>query len=132
MQDDSRQVGMVLNILQKGCRMAITTNNKKKIGLLCSVALLVGAVALAAVFAYNHYSNSYDIQLKKEISRMSESQLQDAIKECDIALERLQQTINSDETNPEERFEARRAYKSISAHREQFQKRLDSVRESRK
>ncbi len=112
--------------------MAITTNNKKKIGLLCSVALLVGAVALAAVFAYNHYSNSYDVQLKKEISRMSESQLQDAIKECDIALERLQQTINSDETNPEERFEARRAYKSISVHREQFQKRLDSVRKSRK
>ena len=114
--------------------MAITTNNKKKIGLLCSVALLVGAVALAAVFAYNHYIIQIHMmyKLKKEISRMSESQLQDAIKECDIALERLQQTINSDETNPEERFEARRAYKSISAHREQFQKRLDSVRKSRK
>ena len=63
---------------------------------------------------------------------MSETQLQDAIKECDVALERLQQTIDSEETNPEERFEARGAYKSISEQREQFQKRLDKLQKSQK
>lgn len=112
--------------------MAITTNNKNKIIVLCSVALLAGAVALAAIFAYNHRPNSYETQLKKEISQMPEEQLQDAIKECDIALERLQQTIDAEETNPEERFEARGAYKSISEERGLFQERLDEVRKSQK
>lgn len=109
-----------------------TKNDKNKIRLSCLIGLLAGIIALVTVFAYNYYSNSYDVQLKKEISQMPESQLQDAIKECDIALERLQQTINADKTNPEERFEARRAYKSISEQRGLYQKRLDKVRKSQK
>lgn len=95
------------------------------------IALLTAGGIIAGI-SYNKHSNSYDVQLKKEISHMSESQLQDAIKECDIALERLQQTIDADETNPEERFEARSAYKSISEQREQFQQRLDDIQKSKK
>lgn len=105
------------------------TINKFKIAGL--IALLTASGIIAGI-SYNKYSNSYDVQLKKEISQMSESQLQDAIKECDIALERLQQTIDAHETNPEERFEARSAYKSISEQREQFQQRLDDIQKSKK
>ena len=101
------------------------TINKFKIAGL--IALLTAGSIIAGI-SYNKHSNSYDVQLKKEISHMSETQLQDAIKECDIALERLQQIINADETNPEERFEARGAYKSISAQRAQFQERLDEIK----
>lgn len=103
--------------------------NKFKVAILITLLTVCGIVA---GISYNKYSNSYDAQLRKEISQMSESQLQDAIKECDVALERLQQTIDSDETNPEERFEARGAYKSISEQREQFQKRLDKLQKSQK
>jgi hypothetical protein len=99
--------------------------NKFKIAGL--IALLTAGGIIAGI-SYNKDSNSYDVQLKKEISHMSELQLQDAIKECDIAMERLQQIINADETNPEERFEARGAYRSISAHRAQFQERLDEIK----
>ena len=101
------------------------TINKFKIAGL--IALLTAGGIIAGI-SYNKHSNSYDVQLKKEISHMSESQLQDAIKECDIAMERLQQIINADETNPEERFEARGAYKSISAQRAQFQEKLDEIK----
>ena len=101
------------------------TINKFKIAGL--IALLTASGIIAGI-SYNKYSNSYDVQLKKEISHMSESQLQDAIQECDIAMERLQQIINAEETNPEERFEARGAYKSISAQRAQFQERLDEIK----
>lgn len=104
------------------------TNKFKIAGL---IAVLTAGGIIAGI-SYNKYSNSYDVQLKKEISQMSESQLQDAIKECDTALERLQQTIDAHETNPEKRFEARSAYKSISAQREQFQKRLDKLQKNKK
>ena len=111
--------------------MPTTKSKANKFKIAGLIALLtVGGIIVG--ISYNKYSNSYDIQLKKEISQMSESQLQDAIKECDIALERLQQTIDSEESNPEERFEARGAYKSISAQREQFQKRLDKLQKNKK
>lgn len=103
---------------------------KKKLKV--ATMVLAGGLAVAGGIQYNKRSDSYDNQLKKEISQMSESQLQDAIKECDIALERLQQTIDALETNPEEKFEARRAYKSISEQREQFQQRLGDIQKSKK
>lgn len=103
---------------------------KNKTKLKVATMVLAGGLAVAGGIQhkYNKHLDSYDNQLKKEISHMSESQLQDAIKECDIAMERLQQIINADETNPEERFEARGAYKSISAQRAQFQERLDEIK----
>ena len=110
----------------------ITTKSKLNKLKIAGLITLLTAGGIIAGISYNKYSNSYDIQLKKEISQMSKSQLQDAIKECDIALERLKQSINADETNPEERFEARSAYKSISEQREQFQQRLDDIQKSKK
>lgn len=100
--------------------------NKFKIA---GLITLLAASSVIGGIIYNEHSNSYDVQLKKEISEMSVSQLQDAIKECDTALAHLQQTINSAETNPEERFEARGAYKSITKQRAEFQKRLDKIKE---
>lgn len=110
----------------------VTIKSKANKFKIAGLITLLAAGGIIVGISYNKYSNSYDVQLKKEISQMSESQLQDAIKECDVALERLQQTIDSDETNPEERFEARGAYKSISEQREQFQKRLDKLQKSQK
>lgn len=107
--------------------MPTTKSKANKFKVAGLIALLTVGGIIAGI-SYNKHSNSYDVQLKKEISHMSESQLQDAIKECDIAMERLQQIINADETNPEERFEARGAYKSISAQRAQFQERLDEIK----
>ena len=111
--------------------MPTTKSKANKFKIAGLIALLTASGIIAGI-SYNKYSNSYDVQLKKEILQMSESQLQDAIKECDIALERLQQTIDAHETNPEERFEARSAYKSISEQREQFQQRLDDIQKSKK
>ena len=110
----------------------VTIKSKANKFKIAGLITLLAAGGIIVGISYNKYSNSYDVQLKKEISQMSESQLQDAIKECDVALERLQQTIDSDETNPEERFEARGAYKSISEQREQFQNRLDKLQRNKK
>lgn len=111
--------------------MSTTKSKANKFKIAGLIALLTVGGIIAGI-SHNKHSDSYDNQLKKEISHMSETQLQDAIKECDIALERLQQTIDADETNPEERFEAREAYKSISEQREQFQQRLDDIQKSKK
>jgi hypothetical protein len=94
--------------------------NKTKLKVVTMV--LAGGLAVAGGIQYNKHLG--------EISQMSETQLQDAIKECDTALERLQRIIDADKTNPEERFEARRAYKSISEQREQFQNRLDKLQKN--
>lgn len=100
---------------------------KNKTKLKVATIVLAGGLAVAGGIQYNKQLDSYDNQLKKEISNMSVEQVQDAIKECDIALEHLQKTIDSNETNAEERFDARRAYKSIKEQREQLQQRLDKM-----
>ncbi len=97
--------------------------NKTKIKI--ATLLLASGLAVAAGVHYN--KNLYNNQFKKEISNMTETQLRDVIKECDTALEHLQKTIDADETNAEERFEARRAYKDITKKREQLQQRLDKL-----
>ena len=103
----------------------------KKTKIARAIVLLAGGVAIGGgVFAYNQYSKyskSYEAQLKKEISDMSKEQLEDAIKACDVALENLQKIIDSDETNPEERFQAINSYKGISNGRDEYQKRLDKI-----
>ena len=100
-------------------------NNKTKLKV--ATIVLAGGLAVAGGVQYNKYLDSYDNQLKKEISNMSETQILDAIKECDIALESLQKKIDADETNAEERFDARRAHKSITEQRELLQERLDKL-----
>lgn len=103
---------------------------KKQTKLKVATMVLAGGLAVAAGIRYNEHLDSYDNQFKKEVSNMSETQLKNSIKECDIALERLQQIMDADETNPEERFEARNAYKSISERRAQFQNRLDKLQKT--
>jgi len=101
---------------------------KNKTKLKVATMVLAGGLAVTGCDQYKESVNTYDKQLNKEISAMTETQLQDDIQECDIALGRLQQTIDAEKTNPEERFEARRAYKSISQKRELLQKRLDKIK----
>jgi hypothetical protein len=91
------------------------------------IATLLAGLTIIGGIAYHEYSDSYESRLKKEISHMSVEQLEEAIRECDTALTRLQKTIDSKETNPEERFEANQAYESISKHRVEYQKRLDKI-----
>lgn len=62
----------------------------------------------------------YEVKLKREIAHLSDEELKSGIKECDTALYRLEKEIDSEETNPEERFEARDAYRSISEDRELY------------
>ncbi len=96
-------------------------NTKLKV----ATALLAGGLVVACGIEYGKYSNSYEAQIKKEISNMSEAQLKDKIEDCDKALNSLQKTIDSKETNPEKRFEARIAYKDIYARREQYKQQLE-------
>lgn len=100
---------------------------KNKTKLTVAAIMLASGLVIADGIQYSQHQDSYDNQLKKEISQMSETQLQSAIKECDIALKRLQQIINSNRTDPEERFEARRAHESINQKRAQLQDRLDKI-----
>ena len=101
-------------------------NKLKTAGL---IAVLAGALVAGGV-AYKEYTKSYDAQLKKEISNMTDKEIENFINECDIALEHLQKTIDSDKTNPEQKFEARRAYKSILKQREDMQKTLSRRQKS--
>ena len=110
------------------------TNDTKKTSKLKTaglITLLAGALAVGGI-TYHQYSNPDEAQLKKEISQMSVAQLEFAIKECDTALARLRTVIDAKETNPEERFEARRAVKSISEERELYQKRLNQIKQQKK
>ena len=103
--------------------MATTAKKFKTVGIAASFA---GLMVVSGI-AYHEYSNSYNARLKKEISHMSVEQLESAIKECDTALIRLQKSIDSKETNPEERFEAYRARESITKHRAEYQKQLNKI-----
>ena len=60
----------------------------------------------------------YKMPFKREIAHLSDDELMLGIRECDTALYWLEKEIDSEETTPEERFEARRGYKSISEQRE--------------
>ena len=73
----------------------------------------------------------YEVKLKREIAHLSDEELKSGIRECDTALYRLEKEIDSEETNPEERFEARNAYRSISEDRELYIRELQK-REKRK
>ncbi len=75
--------------------------------------------------------DSFDNRLKEEIRSMSEKELIRYIKDSDEVLAELQKTIDSDETNPEERFEARTAYREIKNTRDLMQTELNKRQNAR-
>lgn len=105
--------------------MAKIINKSKTLKTAGLITLLASVLTIGGI-TYNEYSKTYEAQLRKEIANMPDSEIEKFINECDTALERLQQTIDSDKSNPEERFEARRAYNSILKKRTEMQKELNS------
>ena len=90
---------------------------------IAGITALVAGVLAAGGIAYNNFANSEkdsDKKLEINTSKLTVKQMQDVIHESDIALARLQGVIDSDTANPEEKFEARRAYNSISADRDKM------------
>lgn len=86
---------------------------------IAGITALVAGVLAAGGIAYSNFTNS-DKKLEINTSKLTVKQMQDFIHESDIALARLQGVIDSDTANPEEKFEARRAYNSISADRDKM------------
>ena len=64
---------------------------------------------------------------EQNVVSLSTEQIQKFIKESDEVLKQLKATIESNDSGPEERFEARRAYRNISEERAQLQKLLDKA-----
>lgn len=60
----------------------------------------------------------YFQEFTEGVKKLTPEQLQDFIKTADIALKRLQKVIESDETNPEERFEAMQTSNHILKERD--------------
>lgn len=60
-------------------------------------------------------------------NKLTPEQLQDFIKTADIVLDRLHKVIESDETNPEERFEARQTRNHILKERDIILKALEKL-----
>lgn len=90
---------------------------------IAGITALVAGVLAAGGIAYSNFANSEkDSDKKMEIntSKLTVKQIQDFIHESDIALARLQGVIDSDTANPEEKFEARRAYNSINVERDKM------------
>ena len=107
--------------------MTKTTSKAKKFKTAGLMAIVAGGLAIAGL-VYNNTTNNYEMMFKKEVkANMTAKDLEVAIKECDIALNRLHDTIESDETNPEERFQARRAYNDIMKERKIYQDRLKKL-----
>ena len=108
--------------------MTKTDNKGKKFktaGLITFVVVGLSVIGLV----YNKRSNSYELEFKKESSSFtSVKQLEAAIKESDLALARLQKVIDSDETNPEERYEARHMYESIGKERAKWVAQLNKLK----
>lgn len=101
---------------------------KNKLKTAGAIALIVGGL-IAGGMALNGTDGLETPEKQKNEkvdSDLSVGQYETLIKEADIALERLSGIIESDSVTPEERFEARIAYKNIVAERENLQKRLNT------
>lgn len=94
---------------------------------IAGITALVAGVLAAGGIAYSNFTNSdkdSDKKLEINASKLTVKQMQDFIHESDIALARLQGVIDSDTANPEEKFEARRAYNNISVERDKMRNEL--------
>ena len=104
-----------------------TTTKAKKIKTASLIALLAGGMAVGGML-YNSNSNNspeqYSKKTEKKItdySELSDEKLNFFIKHLDEFIEKTQKEIDSKELNPEERFEARRAYKEALEQRNMLQ-----------
>lgn len=104
-----------------------TMTKAKKIKTASLIALLAGGMAVGGML-YNSNSNNspeqYSKKTEKEItdySELSDEKLNFFIKHLDEFIEKTQKEIDSKELNPEERFEARRAYKEALEQRNMLQ-----------
>ena len=71
---------------------------------------------------YIEYLKSFEKDVKDSMT--TNEKLQN-LQEAEEVLERLQKRIDSEETNPEERFDARRTYRVISKRRDILRKYLN-------
>lgn len=103
---------------------------KNRTKLTIAAALLAGGMMVACGPSDDRQSDSISGDVKgekKETTQMSASELEFMINECNTALATLQQIIDSADSNPEERFQARRAHKEITKNRQEYQKKLDEL-----
>ena len=104
-------------------------NKLKKAGV---AVLLSGGLALGGVAAHRAYDNykvnESDNAYEKDLELETLEQLEQHLAIIDEVLARLDSTINSDDTNPEARFEAHQARQEIQQNRVKVQKQLDKVR----
>ena len=92
------------------------------------IALITGGL-MAGGITYTQNTSSdkpADKEIVKNYQDLSTDKIEQHINECNTALEKLKKIIESEKTNPEERFEARRAYNSILKKRTEMQKELNS------
>ena len=104
---------------------------KNKTKLAIATTLLVGGIVIACGTSEDKHVESNSKSIKKEIAQSSIPELESKIIECDTALSTLQKIIDSPDSNPEERFQARRAFKSISERRDGLQKELDTLQKDK-
>ena len=103
------------------------TNNSTKSKI---VALIVASLA-AIGLTYGNNTKTEQEPVKKvenhQPSKPSIEEMRAYIAQADKALANLKTIIESDETNPQERFDARNAYRSITKKRAEIQKTLDEA-----
>lgn len=87
------------------------------------IALIAGILSACGISHGDNTQNAatpapqqtnVDDDLQIDVSTMTVAQMQDFITESNKVLKKLQAKIDSPETNPEQRFEARQAHKYIS------------------
>ena len=113
--------------------------NKRKL-MLAGAAILGGLelVIMIMIMMVQQFNTSKDYvyeenkaylkQLEKTADKMTEEQKLKFIEDCKRSLVRLQDLIESDTLNPEERFDARRSFSLRRKEMEIMQKKLDDKR----
>jgi Na+/phosphate symporter len=102
------------------------TTKLKKAGI---IALIISSLAAIGI-TYNNSIKNPDKRPDKmfKYEEMTVEQMEKYLEQTDTVLARLQKVIDSKDTNPEERFEARRMYKSLNQQRQEMQKELDKAK----
>lgn len=89
------------------------------------VTLITGGLVAGSV-SFTNKTSTPD-EAKQEVTAdttMSIEQIEWLIQQTDATMTTLKKKIDSEKTNPEERFEARRAYQEIASNRDTLVKKL--------